>query len=591
MTKKSLFLCMLFLLVLGSHIVATVNTTSDTINCVLKQYVPHDYPKSSLPDPSKPGRYKVKSLTYGGESLASFSSTPDIATPAVKLPDFLADWSRKVNSNMSNAYHLFDSSSVPLNARVWFPEGDGPFPFVIIVHGNDPNSEPGFKYLGELLASRGYIVSQVDETDFYILEGENGARGWLLLNHLELWRKWNNEEGNIFYNKVDLDKIALIGMSRGGEAVALAAAFNQWDRIPKTNQSLDFNFSIKAVIALAPTDMFYGHTDGPNYLKNVNYLVLQGGHDADMAQYLGSGQWLRTRFDDSTHHIKAALYIYRANHINFNRTLSVAFNKGFSKGFDARLITPKQQEELTKFFVSAFLEASLFDKTELFELVKHPRVQPGWPEDIYISRYLESNYNVIADFENGKSNTGIFRMSGNKFIKVSDTKIRAERLRTGTEMDNNVLEINLSPEDSETHVMVKLPESFLKELREKNQIRFFFSIARAEADKSGDCAPYNLFDETTLSVIKDSVPLVSKPLRNIGSVSPLLLSDYSPLPPSWSQYRDPRTEPVLQTFEVPVESGAWAEFIGDNEPLMLDLTFSPSRKQKIIIDDVGFVEQ
>jgi hypothetical protein len=95
----------------AQKIVATVNTTSDTINSVLKQYVPHDYPKSSLPDPSKPGRYKVKSLTYGVEPLAFFSSTPDIAAPAVKLPDFLADWSRNVNSNMSNAYHLFDSSS------------------------------------------------------------------------------------------------------------------------------------------------------------------------------------------------------------------------------------------------------------------------------------------------------------------------------------------------------------------------------------------------------------------------------------------------------------------------------------------------
>ena len=569
------------------YMVATVNTTSDTINCVLKQYVRHDYPKSSLPDPSEPGRYKVKTLTYGGEPLASISSTLDIVTPTVKLPDFLADWSRKVNINMSNAYHNFDYSKLPLKARVSFPEGAGPFPIILIVHGNDPNLPFGFKYLADLLASRGYIAAQVDETFLYKNNGwgEVGARGWLLLNHLELWRKWNKDKGSIFYNKVDLEKIALIGMSRGGEAVTHAATFNQWDNMPKTNEALDFNFSIKAVIALAPADGQYKYEHSSNILNNVNYMILQGGHDTDVAQYLGSRQWLRTWFDDGNRHIKAELYFYRANHWNFNQSLSVNVGKDIRKEFDARLITPKQQENLTKFYVSALLEGSLFNKIEYFELIKHPPVPPGCPEDIYISRYMESNYIVIAGFESGKSNTSIFRKSGDKFIEESYTKIRTERLRSGFEIDNNVLEINLSPEDSETHVMVKLPKSFLKGLRDKKQIRFFFSIARAEADESGDCDPYNLFDETTLSVLKGSVPLVSKPLGNIGSVSPLLLSDYSPLP------LDPRTEPVLQTFEVPVESGAWVELIGDNEPLMLDLIFTPSRSLKIIIDDVGFVEQ
>ncbi len=574
------------------YMVGAVNTTSDTINCVLKQYIRHDYSKSSFPDPSEPGRYKVKTLTYSGEPLASISSTLDIVTPTVKLPDFLADWSREVNGNMSNAYHNFDYSKLPLKARVSFPEGAGPFPIILIVHGNDPNLPFGFKYLADLLASRGYIAAQVDETFLYKNNGwgEVGARGWLLLNHLDLWRKWNKDKGSIFYNKVDLEKIALIGMSRGGEAVAHAATFNLWDNMPKTNEALDFNFSIKAVIALAPTDGQYKYEHSSNILNNVNYMILQGGHDTDAAQYLGSRQWLRTCFDDGNRHIKSALYIYRANHWNFNQSLSVNVGKGIRKEFDARLITTEQQEHLTIFFVSAFLEGSLFNKIEYFELIKHPQVPPGCPEDIYISRYLGSNYSVIADFENGKSNTSIFRKSGDKFIEESYTKIRTERLRAGTEIDNNVLEINISPHDSEIHVMIKLPKSFLKDLRNKKQIRFFFSIARADADKSGDCAPYNLFDETTLSVLKGSVPLVSKPLGNIGSVSPLLLSDYSPLP-SENTFRDPRTEPVLQTFEVPVESGAWVELIGDNEPLMLDLIFTHSRSLKIIIDDVGFVEQ
>jgi len=269
----------------------------------------------------------------------------------------------------------------------------------------------------------------------------------------------------------------------------------------------------------------------------------------------------------------------------------VSFNKGGRKGFDARLITPKQQEELTKFFVSAFLEASLFNKTELFELVKHPQVQPGWPEDIYISRYLESNFNVIEDFEKGKNNTSIFKKSGNKLIKVSDEKIVAERLRGGTEIENKVLEINLSLVNSEIHVIVRLPKSFIPNLNKNKQIRFFFSLARASANKAGDCEPYNLLNDAKLSLLHGSNVLISKPLGKVGSVAPLLLSDYRPLE-SNENFRNPQTEPVLQTFEVPVDSGAWIQNLNDDtDSLMLDLTFSPSREQKIIIDDIGFVEQ
>jgi hypothetical protein len=239
--------------------VVTEKTNADIVNCVLRQYVPPDYPMSSLPDPSSPGAFKIKILTYGEKPSASSLSRPDMVAPTVTLPAFLADHSRKFNK----PYHQIDSSNLPLKARVWFPEGEGPFPIVVITHGN---SNPGFEYLTELLASRGCIVAQVDQT--YLngnMDGENGARGWILLNHLELWRKWNNEEGNLFNNKVDLDRITLIGMSRGGEAVALAATFNQWERIPKTNKTLDFKFGIKAVIGLVPSDKFYLHADGHNF--------------------------------------------------------------------------------------------------------------------------------------------------------------------------------------------------------------------------------------------------------------------------------------------------------------------------------------
>ena len=117
----------------------------------------------------------------------------------------------------------FGLKKSPINGRVWYPEGDGPFPLVLIVHGNhDPldYSDPGYGYLGELLASRGFILVSVDEN--FInggLRGESDGRAWLLLKHLEEWKRWNDSAGGPFYHKVDMNNIALMGHSRGGEAV------------------------------------------------------------------------------------------------------------------------------------------------------------------------------------------------------------------------------------------------------------------------------------------------------------------------------------------------------------------------------------
>ena len=57
-------------------------------------------------------------------------------------------------------------------------------------------SDPGYAWLGELLASRGFILASIDEN---FLNGnaraENDARGWMLLKHLEVFRALNDSTG------------------------------------------------------------------------------------------------------------------------------------------------------------------------------------------------------------------------------------------------------------------------------------------------------------------------------------------------------------------------------------------------------------
>ena len=118
------------------------------------------------PSPSALGEYGVSTLYYGHgddknrpeyrDSVAFTTGTVD----ASKLVDLGASASSR------NGYWGFTPKEFPLNARVWYPDGDGPFPLVLVVHGNHDMrdfSDPGYDYLGELLATRGYILASIDE--------------------------------------------------------------------------------------------------------------------------------------------------------------------------------------------------------------------------------------------------------------------------------------------------------------------------------------------------------------------------------------------------------------------------------------------
>lgn len=359
------------------------------------------------PDPSRPGPYDVLHLYYGSgtdKNRPEYRDSVAFKTPSVDASK-LVDLGK--NAKSRNRYWGFKPDSFPLNARVWYPDGAGPFPLVLIVHGNHnmkDYSDPGYAYLGEVLASRGYIAASLDENFLNgSIRGENDARAWVLLKHLEAWKGFNADPSNPFHGKVDMDRIAIIGHSRGGEAVGHAAAFNQLEYYPDdASVKFDFHFHIRSVVAIAPVDGQYKPTDRLVPIHDVNYLVFEGSHDGDVSSFVGLRTWDRVRFTDTVPRFKAAVYVYRANHGQWN-TVWGAHDSGprSARILDLRNLLPgDQQREFAKIYISAFLDATLKDDTRYLPMFRDHRVIGHWlPKTMYITRFETSAFRPVATFQ------------------------------------------------------------------------------------------------------------------------------------------------------------------------------------------------
>jgi dienelactone hydrolase len=363
------------------------------------------------PSPAERGPFGVGYLTYGSgtdRNRGGFADSVAIVTDSVDGSDLLT-WGGQRSDRED--YWGFSIEGLPLNGRVWYPDGAaaeaaGPFPLVLVVHGNhSPTdySDPGYDYLGELLASRGYILVSLDMNFINGISRENDGRGWMMLEHLRAWHEFAEDADNPFAGRVDLTNIAIMGHSRGGEAVTHAAAFNRLDRYPDdANVEFDYGYDIKSVVAIAPVDGQYTPTGRKVPMEDVNYLVFHGSHDGDVTSFHGLRPYGRLEFTPGFEGFKAAVYMYRANHGQWNSVWN-SFDRGprSARSLDLRyLVDPADQRRMAELYVSAFLGATLKGEREWLPLFRDHRVAGDWlPPTMYVTR-MEAAGNVpLADFE------------------------------------------------------------------------------------------------------------------------------------------------------------------------------------------------
>ena len=594
------------------------------------------------PNPALNGALPVKRMFYGSgtdKARAEYRDSVTIKTKTVDLSKFVSIDPAPAKDRKK--YWGFEPKNFPVQGRVWYPEGNGPFPLVLTVHGNhNPKdfSDPGYGYLGELMASRGYIFVSVDMNFINGLSRENDGRGIMLLEHLKAWKGFNEDAQNPFYRKVDMDKLALIGHSRGGEAVGHAAAFNRLTRYPDdATVKLDYGFpGLKSIIAIAPVDGQYRPSEKLQPVENVNYLVFHGSHDGDVSVFHGLRQYQRVKFTDGKPYFKSAVYVYRANHGQWN---SVWQNKDngprSARVLDLRGLMPiEEQMQFGKLYISAFLDATLKGDKRYLPLFRDHRVAGQWlPKTMYITRFEDSNYKAIASFEEDVDVTsgGIpgVKLQADSMATWRETLLTfRSAARAGSTSDpqnNHAVWLgwnNRMAGDDTTRLgppatyTVTLPDSITRNWNIDRNTTFAFLLAATDAKPGARKAPVDSTKKDTTAAKKPAAkkpPAPKNPPKDTstiqisleaedasGNKARVLVNDYGairrPLDvkvlrvKGQDKQRFATTyELVLQSYSVPLRDFARANASFDPTRLRaVRFVFTPSVAGTVVLDEIGF---
>ncbi|MFM7448301.1 MAG: hypothetical protein ACKO24_06870 [Leptolyngbyaceae cyanobacterium] len=373
---------------------------------------------NSLDNPALPGAYAFDAIVYGAPGL-DYGDDPDLAQYATFQTPTTGYQTRSIDlSDFADLPALpkwpFQASNVPINGLLRVPQGCGPFPLVLIAHGNHwpvENSTPGYGYLLDLLASHGMIAGSVDCNFLNGANwGESDGRAIVHLEQIKQFQIWNQQPDHPLFGKVDLSNIMIAGHSRGGEAIGHASYFNTLDAVvPNPGDPpvpLDgssglgpYHFNLKAVVAIAPTANQYQPVNGPIPITD-NYVILHGSEDGDVWTFEGYQTY------DQAHPIdlsaptqpargfKALVWIYGANHNFFNAVWPQEGSPSLSRA---------EQETITKVFISAIAQGVLLQRTDYLNLLKDADwgQQQGWlPETVtLVSQYQGSDRLFIAHYE------------------------------------------------------------------------------------------------------------------------------------------------------------------------------------------------
>lgn len=259
------------------------------------------------------------------------------------------------------------------------------FPLVILSHGY-PGSRTFLSYLGENLASKGYVVVAIDHTDS--VWGAVRAFPSTLLNRsndqlstIEILAARAKNPGDFFNGLMDATRVGVIGYSMGGYgALATAGApysresgmvkavpggyFEPWTEGSPAFAARDRSM-VKAVVAIAPwgNQPPYNGWDSAGLGQiRIPSLFIVGDQD-DVSEYRDG---VRKAFEGAMHSERWMLVYENARHnVGGNPAPPEAMGNFASRAFFDEPVWRKERIcEINQHFVTAFLDLFLKGKAE-----------------------------------------------------------------------------------------------------------------------------------------------------------------------------------------------------------------------------------
>ena len=284
--------------------------------------------------------------------------------------------------------------TVPITANVRFPAdvagatsasdisaAQSSYPVVVCVHGNSShtNSFEGYDYLLDHLALNGFIAVSI-----HMQPGQQGTdRARILQNHLPI----------IFslFGAHAANNVGIMGHSRGGEAVVIAARLNQQE---------GWGWNINAVISLAPTNQYTFENFGGAWARP--YLVIYGSLDGDLG---GIGDTGFELYDHASGMNKSMAFIYRACHDRFNTVWGDGdfFFGQLTAADQAAVISANSHQLIAKGYMTAFFRQHLKGETQWEGIFRGEwipaSVSASDPGMKIYTQYEDTSVETVDDFE------------------------------------------------------------------------------------------------------------------------------------------------------------------------------------------------
>lgn len=330
---------------------------------------------------------------------AYYLTSCDSCVPSTQNFALIGNWDVPAGQSYTVVEEIPGDQTVDFIGRVYYPSYDedaieailndqevdynglevaeGEHPLIIFGHGQysgAANNYLGMAHLMNHLASWGYICISIN---LDVLQGnwpehQQGIpqRGEIFLHAIEYMKGLNSNSGSIFYNRIDVNKIGLIGHSRGGGGAISAVNKNLSEGSPN---------SILAISTISPVDFYVDPVQGA-----IPHLSLYGSWDGDLFDGEGPRIWS----GGSRQSDKVFVEIYGANHFHFTDAINYAS--------EANEITREDHQEMAQGFINAFFDKYIRNRDRYTWPLYLTGVERLRDVDYFI-QYLSHDFEAIDD--------------------------------------------------------------------------------------------------------------------------------------------------------------------------------------------------